>query len=220
MHSSQECQRYRCSQVYGGQLRCGAPSVAAATLDLPEWAAWGGAGWLKQALDPSSPVVFVDTDGASAELEARSGDALQNVAEASIVAQLVAGLLSLRVPDDAIGIISPSRSQQRVIRSALQQQLERPTDRVEVNTIDRYQGRDKDCIIISLVRSNTRRVVGDLLKDWRRTNVAITRAKRKMLLVGSAQTLRASAVFDQLLSNPKIRRLSWPGDAGGGGGGG
>ena len=204
--------------VYGGQLRCGAPSVAAATLDLPEWAAWGGAGWLKQALDPSSPVVFVDTDGASAELEARSGDALQNVAEASIVAQLVAGLLSLRVPDDAIGIISPYRSQQRVIRSALQQQVERPTDRVEVNTIDRYQGRDKDCIIISLVRSNSRRVVGELLKDWRRTNVAITRAKRKMVLVGSAQTLRASAVFDQLLSNPKIRRLSWPGDAGGGGG--
>jgi DNA replication ATP-dependent helicase Dna2 len=43
--------------------------------------------------------------------------------------------------------------------------------------------------------------VGDLLKDWRRVNVAITRAKTKMIFVGSASTLRGSAVFDRLITS-------------------
>ena len=49
---------------------------------------------------------------------------------------------------------------------------------VEVSTVDKYQGRDKECIIVSLVRSNTERRIGSLLRDWRRINVAFTRAKK------------------------------------------
>ena len=60
---------------------------------------------------------------------------------------------------------------------------------LEVSTIDRYQGRDKDAIILSFVRSNSKGRVGRLLEDYRRLNVAVTRAKCKLVMVGSFSTL-------------------------------
>lgn len=69
-----------------------------------------------------------------------------------------------------------------------------------MSTIDRYQGRDKSAIIISLVRSNADGKCGRLLEDIRRVNVAVSRAKRKLILVGSLQTLmKGSNVFRPLL---------------------
>jgi DNA replication ATP-dependent helicase Dna2 len=218
----QMCSQYRMKEsimnlsselVYGGQLRCGTPEIASSVLQLPSWPSWSTtdshSAWIKDVLAPTSPVVFIDTDTISAA-EDRSGDALQNVAEAAIVAELVGRLVELGISAqlaDMVGIISPYRSQLRVIKAALQRQLQlqghasSQADRVEVNTVDRYQGRDKDCIILSLVRSNRSQAVGDLLKDWRRINVAITRAKTKMIFVGSASTLRGSAVFDLLITS-------------------
>ena len=222
----QLCSQYRMNEsimklssklVYGGQLRCGTPEVASSVLQLPSWPSCYTSGttdsrlaWIVDALAPASPVVFIDTDTISAA-EDRSADALQNGAEAAIVAALVGRLVELGVSDqllaDMVGIISPYRSQLRVIKAALQRQLQlqghasSQADRVEVNTVDRYQGRDKDCIILSLVRSNRSQAVGSLLKDWRRVNVAITRAKTKMIFVGSASTLRGSAVFDRLITS-------------------
>lgn len=63
------------------------------------------------------------------------------------------------------------------------------TDGLELSTIDRYQGRDKDVIILSTVRSNSSGRVGRLLLDMRRLNVALTRAKCKLIIVGSFSTL-------------------------------
>jgi superfamily I DNA and/or RNA helicase len=61
---------------------------------------------------------------------------------------------------------------------------------VEVLTIDRCQGRDKPVLLLSFVRSNHRGAVGTLLADWQRLNVAVTRAKVLLVMVGSARTLR------------------------------
>ena len=73
-------------------------------------------------------------------------------------------------------------------------------DGLEISTIDRYQGRDKLVIIISFVRSNSKGKVGRLLNDFRRINVAISRAKRKLILIGSVSTLReGSNVLSELL---------------------
>ena len=66
---------------------------------------------------------------------------------------------------------------------------------LEVSTVDRFQGRDKECIIVSLVRSNEEGKVGGLLKDWRRINVAFTRAKKKLILVGSEWTLEREEIW-------------------------
>ena len=74
---------------------------------------------------------------------------------------------------------------------------------VEVHTVDRFQGRDKDIIIMSMVRSNDTLQIGDLLKDWRRLNVAITRAKSKLILVGSKTTLSSHDLYSKLFSNIK-----------------
>lgn len=86
---------------------------------------------------------------------------------------------------------------------------------VEVNTVDKYQGRDKLCVIVSLVRSNEGGHVGDLLRDWRRVNVAVTRAKRKLLLLGSRRTLSHNMLFQDLFV--LLDRNSWlytlPGNA-------
>lgn len=60
---------------------------------------------------------------------------------------------------------------------------------LELSTIDRYQGRDKEVIILSTVRSNASGKVGRLLVDMRRLNVALTRAKSKLIIVGSFSTL-------------------------------
>lgn len=64
----------------------------------------------------------------------------------------------------------------------------RPT--IEALTIDKYQGRDKPVIILSFVRSNSQGATGQLLTDWQRINVALTRAKYKLLMVGCSDTLQ------------------------------
>jgi len=65
-------------------------------------------------------------------------------------------------------------------------------DGLEVETIDRFQGRDKQCILLSFVRSNRNHLTGKLLDDWRRLNVALTRAKAKLILIGDKKTLTGS----------------------------
>lgn len=84
----------------------------------------------------------------------------------------------------SIGVISVYRSQGKAMQYLLR---DRPA--LEIHTADKFQGRDKECIIISLVRSNTEGNIGDLLKDWRRINVAFTRARSKLLILGSKSTL-------------------------------
>ena len=61
------------------------------------------------------------------------------------------------------------------------------------------QGRDKACIIVSFVRSNDHASIGDLLTDWRRINVAVTRAKHKLIMIGSRKTLSLSPVLKKLI---------------------
>ena len=88
---------------------------------------------------------------------------------------------------------------------------------VEIHTVDKFQGRDKDCIIVSLVRSNASKNVslkeivltkklGGLLQDWRRVNVAFTRAKRKLLILGSASTLERNQLFTYFLQLVKEQK--------------
>ena len=70
---------------------------------------------------------------------------------------------------------------------------------VEVLTIDKCQGVEKPALLLSFVRSNEEHLTGQLLEDWRRINVAITRAQKKLVMVGSVQTLRQIPLFDELL---------------------
>ena len=101
-------------------------------------------------------------------------------------------LLAGDIKPDAIGVISPYLAQTIELQAILGE------NKVEVSTVDKYQGRDKDCIIVSLVRSNTERRIGSLLRDWRRINVAFTRAKKKLILIGSETTLNGVPIWQEV----------------------
>lgn len=150
-----------------------------------------GEEWLVRALTPSKPIVFVDTLGKCPERQRRGSTSRENPCEARIVKALVEGLLKMGVKKACIGVISPYDDQVDLLKSLL------PED-VEVKTVDGYQGREKEVVVISFVRSNDR---GDLgfLEDLRRLNVAITRAKRKLVMVGDSKTLSSNPTYARLV---------------------
>ena len=97
--------------------------------------------------------------------------------------------MKLGVSPKEIGIISPYSDQVNYIKSR--------TD-IEVKTVDGFQGREKDIIIISTVRSNKWGNIG-FLRDLRRLNVAITRAKKKLIIIGNSQTLKHDETYERLI---------------------
>jgi DNA replication ATP-dependent helicase Dna2 len=204
--------------IYQGRLRCGTEELRTAKLDIPNMAGLrqrhydadsvlqpgtprsfcvgtNGSCWLRQLLEPETRVRFINTDtledGAREEAK---GNRIVNHAEAAVVIQLVEALLTVGVSEGEIGVMTHYRSQLALLKHGL-----RARGGVEMHTADRFQGRDKEVIVLSLVRSNDGCNIGALLKDWRRINVAFTRAKMKLLVVGSRQTLKGSGK-DEMLS--------------------
>ena len=109
------------------------------------------------------------------------------------------------VPPSEIGIVTPYAGQARALRAALD------SDLIEVKTVDGFQGREKSVILFSAVRSNDRGSVG-FLADGRRLNVALTRAKRGLVVVGNERTLKSDGDWREWLR-------WWRGAAGERGGG-
>lgn len=103
-----------------------------------------------------------------------------------------------------IGVISPYRSQLKIITAKVSEYKS-----IEISTVDKYQGKDKEVIIISLVRSNPEGHVGDLIKDWKRINVAFTRAKKKLIVIGSKSTLSNVALFNDFFRLVEDRGLNF-----------
>lgn len=111
-----------------------------------------------------------------------------NEMEALVVLAHVTSLLDAGVPSEDIGVISPYSAQVSVLKKVLGS-----FDKIEVSTIDGFQGREKEAIIISLVRSNDNREVG-FLADYRRLNVAMTRSRRQLCVIGDMMLLHRSGV--------------------------
>lgn len=134
--------------------------------------------------DWDKPVAFVPVHGS--EIEEESGSSRSNMDEAAIVVQVVNDLLAPGdlTPED-IGVISPYAGQVRLIRSMVDDVIEG----LEVKSVDGYQGREKEIIVLSTVRANDAGKVG-FLSNYRRLNVALTRAKRGLIVIGDDRTLR------------------------------
>ncbi|MEM7395482.1 MAG: C-terminal helicase domain-containing protein, partial [Verrucomicrobiota bacterium] len=98
-------------------------------------------------------------------------------------------------PSD-IAVITPYTAQVNLLREQL------PSE-VESGTIDGFQGREKEAIIISLVRSNPEKEIG-FLKDTRRMNVALTRARRKLMVIGDSATLAPFPFYERLLEHVDV----------------
>ena len=98
-----------------------------------------------------------------------------------------------------VGIISPYRAQVQLLRRMLMKwEFFKPFRRqISVNTVDGFQGQERDVIVISLVRSNDEGQIG-FLRDLRRMNVAITRARMKLIILGNRQTMTQHPFYRQL----------------------
>lgn len=106
-----------------------------------------------------------------------------------------------RVLDEHIdfGLISPYKAQVRLIRSLIREDtyLHPIRRQIAVHTVDGFQGQERDVIFISLVRANEERRIG-FLSDIRRMNVAITRARMKLFIIGSSATLSRDKFYHSL----------------------
>ncbi|OBZ85970.1 DNA polymerase alpha-associated DNA helicase A [Choanephora cucurbitarum] len=113
-----------------------------------------------------------------------------NLKEVSIIVDVVHKLLKYGVKKKEVGIITPYSAQVRYLQDGMGDQLEE----IEVGSVDGFQGREKEVIVLSMVRSNERGQVG-FLSEKRRLNVAITRAKRQLIVVGNMRTLKGRGVI-------------------------
>jgi ATP-dependent RNA/DNA helicase IGHMBP2 len=115
-----------------------------------------------------------------------------NRQEAELIVRKVRELLAAGIAARDIAVIAPYGAQVRLLR----EMLDEPG--LEIDTVDGFQGREKEAVLISLVRSNAKGEIG-FLADIRRMNVAMTRARRKLLIVGDSATLGGNPFYSRLL---------------------
>jgi superfamily I DNA and/or RNA helicase len=186
----QKIMEFPSEHFYQGTLVADA-SVAEHTLaDLP--------GIQTESLD-AQPVLFVDTSGAdwTEELDP-NGESKLNPREAIWILKQVDALLAAGLLPDQIAVIAPYSAQVRFLRDRC------TSNGVEIDTVDGFQGREKEAVLISLVRSNSQGEVG-FLGDTRRMNVAMTRAKRKLIVIGDGSTLGRNAFFKKWIEHTENR---------------
>ena len=137
-------------------------------------------------------LLFLDTSNVTdnEERHLKDSKSIINKLEADIAVNIARDYLNAGIDEDSIGIISPYADQVKIIQDRTP---------VEVKTVDGFQGREKEIIIISTVRSNYDGNIG-FLKDLRRLNVAITRAKRKLIIIGNKETLKSNPTYERLIN--------------------
>ena len=193
----EDLMRFPSHEFYAGQLRAH-PSVAQHR--LVERLAPGAEG-------DFPPLLFLDTAGKGFdEAKAPGTESLLNEGEAELVAARARELLSLGLDPGELAVITPYSAQARALRERL---IDVPE--LEVDTVDAFQGREKDAVLVSLVRSNTEQSMG-FLEDLRRLNVAITRPRRHLFVVGDSATLSGHPVYARLVEAAQAQggyRSAW-----------
>ncbi|MDG5821111.1 AAA domain-containing protein [Natronococcus sp. A-GB7] len=174
---NQRIQAFASREFYDGKLRPAEPEVAARTLDDLE-----GVSRDDLPTELRDPVAFVDVEGD----DERYTDGL----EAARIAELIAAYEAAGVDRADIGVIAPFRAQVSEISSHV-------PEGVAVDTVDRFQGSSKEVIIVSFTATGT--LEGPIFEDYRRINVALTRPKRALVLVGDSRALSSDPVYGRML---------------------
>ncbi len=191
---------------YHGELKA-APEVAdrlVSLMDIPLT-------WIDTAESGEREAEDGEVRPEGGERRSRSGS-LANADEARLVVHTVRDYVDMiglerMVSDNVdIGIISPYWAQVRMIRRLLKMQrfYRRLRGQVSVNTVDGFQGQERDVIIISMVRDNDKGEIG-FLGDLRRMNVAITRARMKLIVIGNSETLSHHRFYKALFEHFQSR---------------
>lgn len=183
-------------QFYHGELRP-APHVAKQRIEYSSTPTR-----LAHILDASKSKVFLD-------LQHRNSTTHCQI-EASIAVDLVQTLLEAGIPANEIGIVAPYRAQGRAIRNLLQMALSDEAMRRQIvtDTVERLQGQERDVIILSLTTSNPA-FAADLAEFFfqpERLNVAVTRPRKKLIIVGSSHVLNAQPEDPKLAASVELLR--------------
>lgn len=196
--------------TYGGDLKCGNESVEQATLHLPlsdeTSPELSHQRWLLAVIKPGliGAVSFLDTNLLSTRfhrsLTEDGTKAPVNPCEAALTLLLAAALNKNGLSYGNVGIIAPYQSQVQYLRN-----FSKNHPNLEINTVDQYQGRDKDAILYTCTKSESAETFQDqgnqtILHDLRRLTVAVTRAKHKLIIVGDSVTLKRYPPFVKLLN--------------------
>ncbi|MES3517536.1 MAG: AAA domain-containing protein, partial [Natronomonas sp.] len=173
---SQRIQYFPAEEFYDGKLRPANPAVAGRRLsDLP------GVSVDRLPSTLQDPVSFVDPDG--------TADGNRNRAEAEAIESIVASFLDAGLDPEDIGIIAPFRAQVAEISRRLPE--------ITVDTVDRFQGSATEVVVVSFVATGD--LSSPVFEDYRRVNVALTRAKRGLVLVGDREALSGDPVYSRML---------------------
>ena len=160
--------------------------------------------------DVDDPLVWIDTPTEAAEQFVGSSYGRINKTEASLTLQALhhyverIGCHRLIAERVDFAIISPYRAQVQYLRNLVRHdEMLRPLRKqITVNTVDAFQGQERDVVMVSLVRSNEQGQIG-FLSDLRRMNVAITRARFKLIILGSKDTLCQHKFYKKLFDRCK-----------------
>lgn len=154
---------------------------------------------VRKKLDLDSPLVFIDTSNhrKNKERKMKYSRSYINPLESNVAIQIVDDYLNLGFNEKDIGIISPYADQVGYLKNKVD---------VDVKTVDGFQGKEKEIIIISTVRSNKWGNIG-FLSDLRRLNVAITRAKKKLIIIGNIETLNHNHTYKRLIDYCKMQEV-------------
>jgi ATP-dependent RNA/DNA helicase IGHMBP2 len=193
----EQIMQFSSEQFYEGRL-VAAPTVAHAGLEAYD---------LRFA--PDLPVEFLDTAGfGMQEITIPESRSTANPEEADLLLKRLAQLLETYDAADhetdplSIGVIAPYRAQINYLKDAVEENDELSGlllhRQLSVGTVDSFQGQERDIIAISLTRSNSNGEIG-FLSDIRRMNVGMTRARKKLLLIGDSSTLGGHPFYKAFL---------------------
>jgi superfamily I DNA and/or RNA helicase len=181
MHAS--IMDFSSSEFYEGELVADASVAGHKLRDLPDVA---------QNPLTATPIEFIDTAGAGFDEEREpDGESRLNPQEGELVIRKLNALLEAGLAPHQVAVITPYAAQARWLRERVK------APGLEIDSVDGFQGREKEAIVMSLVRSNVTGEIG-FLADVRRMNVALTRARRKLLVIGDSATLSSDPFYRRL----------------------
>lgn len=206
--------RFPSDELYDSKLIAAEAVKLRLLKDLP----YGEGNEVDETEDTSEPLVFYDTqggdypekseeEGASKKGKGLMSESKSNEMEAALVKHHVRKLVEAGVKPEDIAVVTPYNAQLALMSGPLKAEF----SGIELGSVDGFQGREKEAIVVTLVRSNEKGEVG-FLGEKRRLNVAMTRPKRHLCVIGDSETVRKGSAFlkrwmEHLEENADLRYL-------------
>jgi len=183
--------RFSADEFYDGELSADTSVINHTLEDLTDKRP---SGKFTDVLAPDPPISLINTAGQMSERTRAGSTSKENPGEAVLARELAEVYIDMGISPRDIGIITPYKDQADLIKGDIDKKD------LEIDTVDGFQGREKEIIILSLTRSNEEGNIG-FLKDLRRLNVSLTRAKRKLIVLCDRNTLSSNEIYKRFFDH-------------------